>query len=43
MKTRTLLLSLTVLFAAITVCSASDVNMGTWKRSVPEPEKIPPS
>ncbi len=31
MKTRTLLLSLTVLFAAITVCSASDVNMGTWK------------
>src|SRR5467141_3525023 len=31
MKTRTLLLSLTVLFTAITVCSASDVNMGTWK------------
>ncbi len=31
MKTRTLLLSLTVLVAAITVCSASDVNMGTWK------------
>src|SRR5258706_10552089 len=31
MKTRTLLLSLTVLVAAMAVYSASDVNMGTWK------------
>jgi hypothetical protein len=32
MKTRTCLLTLAVLFAAITMCSAAeDVNMGTWK------------
>jgi hypothetical protein len=31
MKTRTLLLSLTVLLSAIAVRSASDPNMGTWK------------
>jgi len=32
MKTRTCLLTLAVLFAAVTMCSAAeDVNMGTWK------------
>jgi hypothetical protein len=31
MKIKTLLLSLTLLFGAIAVYSASDVNMGTWK------------
>jgi len=32
MKTRTMLMTLVVLFAAVTVCfAAEDVNMGTWK------------
>ena len=31
MKIRTVLLSLAVLFGAIALCFAADVNMGTWK------------
>lgn len=31
MKTRTILLTLAALFAAVAVCFAADVNMGTWK------------
>jgi hypothetical protein len=31
MKTRTILLSVAALFAAVVVCFAADVNMGTWK------------
>ena len=31
MKTRTILLTLLALFAAVAVCFAADVNMGTWK------------
>ena len=31
MKIRTILLTLAVLFAAVVVCFAADVNMGTWK------------
>ena len=33
MKTRTILLTLATLFAAVAVCFAADVNMGTWKLS----------
>ena len=31
MKSRTILLTLLALFAAVAVCFAADVNMGTWK------------
>ena len=31
MKSRTILLTLVALFAAVVVCFAADVNMGTWK------------
>ena len=31
MKVRTVLLSLAALFAAVALCFAADVNMGTWK------------
>jgi len=31
MKTRTILLTLAALFAAVIVCFASNANMGTWK------------
>jgi hypothetical protein len=31
MRTRTILLTLAALFAAVVVCFAADVNMGTWK------------
>jgi hypothetical protein len=31
MKTRTILFTLAVLFAAVVVCFAADANMGTWK------------
>jgi hypothetical protein len=31
MKTRTILLSVAALFAAVVVCFAADANMGTWK------------
>ena len=31
MKSRTILLTLVAVFAAVVVCFAADVNMGTWK------------
>ena len=31
MRTRTILLTLAALFAAVVVCFAADANMGTWK------------
>jgi hypothetical protein len=31
MKSRTILLTVAALFAAVVVCFAADVNMGTWK------------
>ena len=33
MKIRTILLILAALFAAVAVCFAADVNMGTWKHN----------
>ena len=42
MKSTTILLTLSTLFAAVVVCFAADVNLGTWKlngaKSKPAPE-----
>jgi hypothetical protein len=41
MKTRTILVSLTIFFAALALCLAADMNMGTWKLNEAR-SKFPP-
>ena len=41
MKSRTILLTLAALFAAVVVCAATDVNMGTWKLNDAKSKRSP--
>ena len=41
MKTRTILLTVAALFAAVAVCFAADANMGTWKLNEAKSKIIP--
>ncbi|HSP94387.1 MAG TPA: hypothetical protein VLU06_07535 [Thermoanaerobaculia bacterium] len=41
MKTRTILVSLAIFFAALALCLAADMNMGTWKLNEAR-SKFPP-
>ena len=41
MKTRTIMLTLAAVFAAIVVCFAADVNVGSWKVNAAKSKNLP--